>query len=108
MKRGTIDWGSAIMKGTSYLSTFSMAITSIASIIDVWNDENLSGWEKFSRILMSIGFLSPSIGLVVKMIKALKTGEAENTAILVLNSIARKYNNKLKQEGATASDISEK
>lgn len=97
--------GTGIMNLVSGLSSFGMILNSFASITEIWKDDSLSGWEKFTRLLTSIGFILPSVSMAVKSFTAVET---KSTLALLLNTIARLANNKAKTDGAIASDISEK
>ena len=45
----------------STLSSFAMTLQSINSIVNTINNPDLSGWEKFLNITMSLGMLIPSV-----------------------------------------------
>lgn len=45
----------------SMTSSFAMSLQSINSIVNTWNNPDLSGWDKFLNITMSLGMLIPSL-----------------------------------------------
>ena len=60
----------------SIASTAVMTISSLQGIGDVFKDDSLSDWEKFSSILMTLGFVVPNIIDAVDKLKEFKTVSA--------------------------------
>ena len=61
------------------------AITAFNSIIDTWNNDSLSGWEKFSQILMSVSMIFP---VLINAYKLFTSETAKNTLEKIKNAAA--------------------
>ena len=78
------------------LSSFAMTLQSINSIINTIENPDLSDWEKFINIAMSLGMIIPSILNIYKQLNTIFKDNSAQISIL----------NKKKQE-LTVSDIAE-
>lgn len=85
LKNAQSTVGTIFMDTVQTVSSFATALSSLSSIIDIWNDESLSGWEKFSRILTSLGFALP---MLIKGWKSMKSVLTTNTAVKIANALA--------------------
>lgn len=85
------------------------ATTALASFQGIWStltNPDLSGWEKFTTVLMSIGTV---VGSVISAISALQQVQfkqmgitIKNTAADIANALAKKINTKLTKENTDA------
>lgn len=72
------DWADRLVNAGQSIMTLTMAIQSITSLADTLNNPDLSGGEKFIRVLTSMSMLLPMIG---SSMKALNLVEAVNVEI---------------------------
>ena len=71
-----LDTGTKMTYMASIASTAVMTISSLQGIGDVLKDDDLSDWEKFSSILMTLGFVIPNIVDAVDKLKDFKVVSA--------------------------------
>lgn len=57
--------GSAITGTFSAMTSMSMAMSSLSSLKDTISNEDLSAWDKFSQILMSLGMAVPALTMTM-------------------------------------------
>ena len=102
--------GESFMALTQGLTSLTFAFSSLTSIIDVFNNKDMTPMEKFSSILMSVGFLLPSLISGFKTLKtvSLSTINAstgawlKNTGASISNFFSLKKNTKAKEENTKA------
>jgi hypothetical protein len=50
----------------SAMTSISMAMTSLSTLKDTLSNDDLTTWEKFSQVMMSLGMGLPAIGMAFK------------------------------------------
>ena len=85
LAQGTASLSKTIMDAISATSGLAMSLSGLNSIIDTWNDEDLTFWEKFTSILMSVGFILPTL---ISTFKTLKTVVSAETVVKLANAAA--------------------
>ena len=71
------DWAASISQVTTALMSLGTVISSVQGLIDVLNNPDTTGWEKFTAVLTQVGFVIPQLmtgmSSIVKLIDAQKT-----------------------------------
>lgn len=71
------DWAASISQVTTALMSLGTVISSVQGLIDVFNNPDTTGWEKFTAVLTQVGFVIPQLmtgmSSIVKLIDAQKT-----------------------------------
>lgn len=88
MPKATKGYSEIFVNATQNISSLMFSISSLSNVIDTLSDPNLSVWEKFSSITMSLTMAMP--GLMASM-KGLKTIQADlistiSASIIVQNT----------------------
>lgn len=107
--------GESLISLTQGVTSLATAWSSLNSIVDVWNNKDMTTGEKLSSTLMSIGFILPSL---ISGFKALRTvsvttiNEAtgkwlKNTGASIKNTFATNANTEAKKKNAKAADAAE-
>lgn len=102
------EWSDVIVEtSTVIFSVFSLA-NAFSGIVDAINNDDLSGWEKFTSILTSISLMAP---MLISNFKTLKNvvsretlGTIANSAAKALNTAELKKNNAEKAKNAQLSE----
>lgn len=76
------DWASSITQVTTMVSSLGTVISSVQGLIDVFNDPDSTGWEKFVAVLTQATLVLPQIATGISTFGKLieKTAKAHNTA----------------------------
>lgn len=98
-KKAIATYSERIVKLSQALTGVVSAISMVNGAINTLRDPDVSGWEKFTSILMTLGTLIPMITTIWNGFKEVKIGETLTT---IGDSIATKVNTKLKEENADA------
>ena len=77
------DWSTALVAGAQAAMSAAMMINSLRGAINTLKDPDISGWEKFTSVLMSLGMTIPGL---VSIWKSLKTVINAETIAKVLNT----------------------
>lgn len=85
------DFGNNIMKLTSGVSSLAFGLSSLVSIVDVWNNKDMTAGEKMLSIIMS---LSMSLPMLIASFKSLKEAKTLDTIATGLNTVANKAKEK--------------
>lgn len=85
LKNAQSTLGTVFMNTVQGVSSFATGLSSLSSIIDVWNNKSLSGWEKFNKILTSLGFALP---MLINGWKSMSQVLNINTAKKIANALA--------------------
>lgn len=105
-----LDYSTIFVNAAQSISSLSMGLVSLKSAWDTVQDPDLSGWEKFTSISMSLGMgipmlmsglsgLSKLFGPIISSISALNAVLDINTISTISNYIAQKnLSNKEKEE----------
>lgn len=67
----TIDWSNAILNAANNMMTLSMVVSSVTNLKTIWDNDSISNIEKMTQTIMS---LSMAIGMLIPLMKSLKTG----------------------------------
>ena len=108
--------GESIMALTQGVTSFAFAWSSLTSIIDVFNNKDMTPMEKFSSILMSIGFILPSLISGFKTLKTVSLATINSSAaalikqtgVKVANTASTIANTFAKHKNAKAADAAER
>ena len=97
------DWSTAVVAGANAAFNAAMMVNSLRGAIDTLKNPDISGWEKFTSVLMSFAMIIPGIVNTVKTFKTVLQSETfakiANTAATIGQVIAEKKLNKVKGEG---------
>lgn len=110
----TIQLNTALEETTAIISDAIGSVTSLATgfsmlgqLSNIWKDDNLTGWEKFSQTISNLIIALPMIVTGILGIKAAFSAETiakvANTAATILNTAAEALNAKTKRDSAVAS-----
>lgn len=78
-------WSSIIVEGASLAMNTAMAFSMLSSTIDTLQSPDVSGWQKFTSILMTLGMLIPALVGAWGSLKSLISAE---TVVKIANSLA--------------------
>lgn len=88
------DWAASISQVTTALMSLGTVISSVQGLIDVLNNPDTTGWEKFTAVLTQVGFVIPQLmtgmSSIVKLIDAQKTAHELATVSAIGQARAEK------------------
>ena len=86
LKTTTKTFGEAVVGTMRGISSILMGLNSLSSIKDILSDDSLSGWQKFSKVLLSV---SMGLPMLISGFKALNLEALKNGAATVAASIGQ-------------------
>ena len=99
-------WSDIIVEGANVAFSASMAFSMLNSTIDTLQNPDVSGWEKFSSVLMTLGMTIPMLislwGTLKSLISTETIAKIANVAATIAQAAAEKKLANVKQEGANA------
>ena len=99
-------FGKAVVSAFNGLSSLAMGLSSLKSIFDTLQNEDMSFFDKLLSVSMSLGMAIPSIVSGVSMLKTsyekLTNAKTRETFETALNTIIQENNNRVTRQGTIA------
>lgn len=99
------SWADTLVSASSAVMSFSSALSMMSGIWETLKDPDLSGWEKFGKVISSLAMMFP---MLVMAFKSLSEVKVKDTIINLLNLASEKLLARAKRDTANASDKAEK
>ena len=100
------SWSDTLVAGASVAMSFASALSMIGGMWDTLQNPDLSGWQKFTTILTTLGMLIPTLittwSALQTLIKSETFEKIKNVAATIAQTIAEKKLNNEKNKGTTA------
>ena len=97
------SWSDTLVAGANAAMSFASALSMIGGIWDTLQNPDLSGWQKFTTVLTTLGMLIPTLittwESLQKLIKSETFEKIKNVAATIAQTIAERKLNKEKGEG---------
>ena len=104
------SWSDIIVEGANVAFSAAMAFQMLGNMIDTIKDPDVSGWEKFQSILMTLGMTIPMLisvwGTLKSLISAETAAKLLNVAATIAQVVAEKSLKNAKDDSADAIDNS--
>ena len=84
-------WSDIVVEGANVAFSAAMSFQMLSSMIDTLNSPDVSGWEKFSSVLMTLGMTIPMLISVWGTLKSLISAETVAKIANVAATIAQTY-----------------
>lgn len=101
-------WSDVIVEGANVAFSAAMAFQMLGSMIDTLKDPDVSGWEKFQSVLMTLGMTIPMLVSVWSTLKSLISAETvakiANVAATIAQIAVEKSYKKVKNDSADATN----
>lgn len=107
-----LGWSNAIVSASNAVMALGSVINSVQGLIDVFNNPDMSGWEKFTALLTSVGSIVMSsmtaFTSVIQIIDIYKKKQAEKALAQQLENELTEENTKKNLENAASEDLVQK